>query len=135
MTIEDQISDMITRIRNSVMVKHEKVSVGKSKLNQNILEVLNKEGFISEYSEENSENSEIFSNLSVKLKYFEDGSSAISGLKRVSKPGLKIYVKKDEIPTYFSGMGVAIISTSKGIMTGIEAKKLSLGGELLFYVW
>ncbi len=135
MTIEDQISDMITRIRNSVMVKHEKVSVGKSKLNQNILEVLNKEGFISEYSEENSENSEIFSNLSVKLKYFEDGSSAISGLKRVSKPGLKIYVKKDEIPTYFSGMGVAIISTSKGVMTGIEAKKLSLGGELLFYVW
>jgi small subunit ribosomal protein S8 len=134
-TIEDQISDMITRIRNSVMVKHEKVSVGKSKLNQNILEVLNKEGFISEYSEENSENSEIFSNLSVKLKYFEDGSSAISGLKRVSKPGLKIYVKKDEIPTYFSGMGVAIISTSKGVMTGIEAKKLSLGGELLFYVW
>ena len=135
MTIEDQISDMITRIRNSVMVKHEKVSVGKSKLNQNILEVLNKEGFISEYSEENSENSEIFSNLSVKLKYFEDGSSAISGLKRVSKAGLKIYVKKDEIPTYFSGMGVAIISTSKGVMTGIEAKKLSLGGELLFYVW
>ncbi len=132
MTIEDQISDMITRIRNSVMVKHEKVSVGRSKLNQNILEVLNKEGFISEYSEENSEN---FSNLSVKLKYFEDGSSAISGLKRVSKPGLKIYVKKDEIPTYFSGMGVAIISTSKGVMTGIEAKKLSLGGELLFYVW
>jgi len=131
-TIEDQISDMITRIRNSVMVKHEKVSVGRSKLNQNILEVLNKEGFISEYSEENSEN---FSNLSVKLKYFEDGSSAISGLKRVSKPGLKIYVKKDEIPTYFSGMGVAIISTSKGVMTGIEAKKLSLGGELLFYVW
>ncbi|MEC7838398.1 MAG: 30S ribosomal protein S8 [Chloroflexota bacterium] len=132
MTIEDQISDMITRIRNSVMVKHEKVSVGKSKLNQNILDVLSKEGFISEYSEENTDK---FANLSISLKYFEDGSSAISGLKRVSKPGLKIYVKKDEIPTYFSGMGVAIISTSKGVMTGIEAKKLSLGGELLFYVW
>jgi len=131
-TIEDQISDMITRIRNSVMVKHEKVSVGKSKLNQNILDVLSKEGFISEYSEENSDK---FANFSISLKYFEDGSSAISGLKRVSKPGLKIYVKKDEIPTYFSGMGVAIISTSKGVMTGIEAKKLSLGGELLFYVW
>jgi len=131
-TIEDQISDMITRIRNSVMVKHETVSVGKSKLNQNILEVLTKEGFISEFSEENTEK---LASLSINLKYFEDGSSAISGLKRVSKPGLKIYVKKDEIPTYFSGMGVAIISTSKGIMTGIEAKKLSLGGELLFYVW
>mgnify|MGYP001239321798 FL=1 len=132
MTIEDQISDMITRIRNSVMVKHERVSIGKSKLNQKILEVLNKEGFISEFSEDDSEK---FSNLSVKLKYFEDGSSAITGLKRVSKPGLKIYVKKDEIPTYFSGMGVAIISTAKGIMTGVEAKKNSLGGELLFYVW
>ena len=132
MTIEDQISDMITRIRNSVMVKHERVSIGKSKINQKILEVLNKEGFISEYSEDDSDK---FSNLSVKLKYFDDGSSAITGLKRVSKPGLKIYVKKDEIPTYFSGMGVAIISTPKGIMTGVEAKRNSLGGELLFYVW
>jgi len=131
-TIEDQISDMITRIRNSVMVKHERVSIGKSKINQKILEVLNKEGFISEYSEDDSDK---FSNLSVKLKYFDDGSSAITGLKRVSKPGLKIYVKKDEIPTYFSGMGVAIISTPKGIMTGVEAKRNSLGGELLFYVW
>ncbi|MBK90604.1 MAG: 30S ribosomal protein S8 [Chloroflexi bacterium] len=132
MTIEDQISDMITRIRNSVMVKHERVSIGKSKVNQKILEVLNNEGFISEFSEDDSDK---FSNLSVKLKYFEDGSSAITGLKRVSKPGLKIYIKKDEIPTYFSGMGVAIISTPKGIMTGFEAKKNSLGGELLFYVW
>tara|TARA_Y100001936_G_C16070729_1_gene670359 strand:- start:260 stop:658 length:399 start_codon:yes stop_codon:yes gene_type:complete len=131
-TIEDQISDMITRIRNSVMVKHERVSIGKSKVNQKILEVLNNEGFISEFSEDDSDK---FSNLSVKLKYFEDGSSAITGLKRVSKPGLKIYIKKDEIPTYFSGMGVAIISTPKGIMTGFEAKKNSLGGELLFYVW
>lgn len=132
MTIEDQISDMITRIRNSVMVKHETVSIGKSKINQKILEVLNKEGFISEYSEDDSDK---FSNISIKLKYFDDGSSAITGLKRVSKPGLKIYVKKDEIPTYFSGMGVAIISTPKGIMTGVEAKRNSLGGELLFYVW
>tara|TARA_Y100001970_G_scaffold80282_2_gene101973 strand:+ start:4996 stop:5367 length:372 start_codon:yes stop_codon:yes gene_type:complete len=123
---------MITRIRNSVMVKHERVSIGKSKVNQKILEVLNNEGFISEFSEDDSDK---FSNLSVKLKYFEDGSSAITGLKRVSKPGLKIYIKKDEIPTYFSGMGVAIISTPKGIMTGFEAKKNSLGGELLFYVW
>ena len=132
MTIEDQISDMITRIRNSIMVKHERVSIGKSKVNQKILEVLNNEGFISEFSEDDSDK---FSNLSVKLKYFEDGSSAITGLKRVSKPGLKIYIKKDEIPTYFSGMGVAIISTPKGIMTGVEAKRNSLGGELLFYVW
>tara|TARA_B100000902_G_C27256545_1_gene888174 strand:+ start:1076 stop:1420 length:345 start_codon:yes stop_codon:yes gene_type:complete len=114
------------------MVKHERVSIGKSKVNQKILEVLNNEGFISEFSEDDSDK---FSNLSVKLKYFEDGSSAITGLKRVSKPGLKIYIKKDEIPTYFSGMGVAIISTPKGIMTGFEAKKNSLGGELLFYVW
>ena len=132
MAMQDQISDMITRIRNSVMVKHEKVSVGKSKLNLSILQLLNNEGFISDFAEEKSDK---FSNYSIKLKYFDDGSSAISGLKRVSKPGLKIYVKKDEIPTYFSGMGVAVMSTSKGVMTGLEAKKQSLGGELLFYVW
>ena len=114
MTIQDQISDMITRIRNSVMVKHEKVSVGKSKLNLSILQLLNNEGFISDFAEEKSDK---FSNYSIKLKYFDDGSSAISGLKSF-KTCLKIYVKKDEIPTYFSGMGVAVMSTSKGVMTG-----------------
>tara|TARA_B100001250_G_scaffold154958_1_gene133130 strand:+ start:1200 stop:1571 length:372 start_codon:yes stop_codon:yes gene_type:complete len=123
---------MITRIRNSVLVKHSTVAVNKSKVNNKILEVLSNEGFISEFEENISEKTP---NYSIKLKYYDDGSSAITGLKRVSKPGLKIYVKKDEIPSYFSGMGVAIVSTSKGIMTGLEAKKLSLGGEVLFYIW
>tara|TARA_X000001036_G_C20284630_1_gene645743 strand:- start:230 stop:601 length:372 start_codon:yes stop_codon:yes gene_type:complete len=123
---------MITRIRNSVLVKHSTVAVNKSKVNNKILEVLSNEGFISEFEEDISEKTP---NYSIKLKYYDDGSSAITGLKRVSKPGLKIYVKKDEIPSYFSGMGVAIVSTSKGIMTGLEAKKLSLGGEVLFYIW
>ncbi|OUU76332.1 MAG: 30S ribosomal protein S8 [Chloroflexi bacterium TMED70] len=132
MTVQDQISDMITRIRNSVLVKHSTVAVNKSKVNNKILEVLSNEGFISEFEEDISEKTP---NYSIKLKYYDDGSSAITGLKRVSKPGLKIYVKKDEIPSYFSGMGVAIVSTSKGIMTGLEAKKLSLGGEVLFYIW
>ena len=132
MTVQDQISDMITRIRNSVLVKHSTVTVNKSKVNNKILEVLSNEGFISEFEEDVSEKTP---NYSIKLKYYDDGSSAITGLKRVSKPGLKIYVKKDEIPSYFSGMGVAIVSTSKGIMTGLEAKKLSLGGEVLFYIW
>ena len=132
MTVQDQISDMITRIRNSVLVKHSTVAVNKSKVNNKILEVLSDEGFISEFEENISEKTP---NYSIKLKYYDDGSSAITGLKRVSKPGLKIYVKKDEIPSYFSGMGVAIVSTSKGIMTGLEAKKLSLGGEVLFYIW
>ena len=132
MTVQDQISDMITRIRNSVLVKHSTVAVNKSKVNNKILEVLSNEGFISEFEESISEKTP---NYSIKLKYYDDGSSAITGLKRVSKPGLKIYVKKDEIPSYFSGMGVAIVSTSKGIMTGLEAKKLSLGGEVLFYIW
>jgi len=131
-TVQDQISDMITRIRNSVLVKHSTVAVNKSKVNNKILEVLSDEGFISEFEEDISEKTP---NYSIKLKYYDDGSSAITGLKRVSKPGLKIYVKKDEIPSYFSGMGVAIVSTSKGIMTGLEAKKLSLGGEVLFYIW
>ena len=132
MTVQDQISDMITRIRNSVLVKHSTVAVNKAKVNNKILEVLSNEGFISEFEENISEKTP---NYSIKLKYYDDGSSAITGLKRVSKPGLKIYVKKDEIPSYFSGMGVAIVSTSKGIMTGLEAKKLSLGGEVLFYIW
>ena len=132
MTVQDQISDIITRIRNSVLVKHSTVAVNKSKVNNKILEVLSNEGFISEFEEDVSEKTP---NYSIKLKYYDDGSSAITGLKRVSKPGLKIYVKKDEIPSYFSGMGVAIVSTSKGIMTGLEAKKLSLGGEVLFYIW
>ena len=108
------------------------MAVNKSKVNNKILEVLSNEGFISEFEEDVSEKTP---NYSIKLKYYDDGSSAITGLKRVSKPGLKIYVKKDEIPSYFSGMGVAIVSTSKGIMTGLEAKKLSLGGEVLFYIW
>ena len=132
MTVQDQISDMITRIRNSVLVKHSTVAVNKSKVNNKILEVLSNEGFISEFEEDVSEKTP---NYSIKLKYYDDGSSAITGLKRVSKPGLKIYVKKDEIPSYFSGMVVAIVSTSKGIMPGLEAKNLSLGGEVLFYIW
>ena len=132
MTIEDQISDMITRIRNSTMVKHENVSVVKSKINENILDLLSNEGFIDSFSE--SEEEEKY-HYKIDLKYYEDGAPAISGIKRVSKPGLKIYVKKNDIPSYFSGMGVAVMSTSKGIMTGFEAKKQSLGGEVLFYIW
>ena len=133
MTIEDQISDMITRIRNSTMVKHENVSVVKSKINENILDLLSNEGFIDSFAE--SEEEEEKYNYKIDLKYYEDGSPAISCIKRVSKPGLKIYVKKNDIPSYFSGMGVAVMSTSKGIMTGFEAKKQSLGGEVLFYIW
>lgn len=132
MTIEDQISDMITRIRNSTMVKHENVSVVKSKINENILDLLSNEGFIDSFAE--SEEEEKY-HYKIDLKYYEDGAPAISGIKRVSKPGLKIYVKKNDIPSYFSGMGVAVMSTSKGIMTGFEAKKQSLGGEVLFYIW
>jgi Ribosomal protein S8 len=108
------------------------VAVNKFKVNNKILEVLSNEGFISEFEEDVYEKTP---NYYIKLKYYDDGSSAITGLKRVYKPGLKIYVKKDEIPSYFSGMGVAIVSTYKGIMTGLEAKKLSLGGEVLFYIW
>ena len=132
MTVQDQISDMITRIRNSVLVKHSTVAVNKSKVNNKILEVLSNEGFISEFEENISEKTP---NYSIKLKYYDDGSSAITGLKRVSKPGLKIYVKKDEIPTYFSGMGVAVMSTSKGVMSDSDARKNNLGGEIICRVF
>ncbi len=105
MTIQDQISDMITRIRNSVMVKHEKVSVGKSKLNLSILQLLNNEGFISDFAEEKSDK---FSNYSIKLKYFDDGSSAISGVKQGSSLGCKLHpvcIATCMQPALFSGSG------------------------------
>jgi small subunit ribosomal protein S8 len=114
------------------MVKHENVSVVKSKVNENILDLLSNEGFIDSFTETEEEEKYHYK---IELKYYEDGTPAISGIKRVSKPGLKIYVKKNDIPSYFSGMGVAVMSTSKGIMTGFEAKKQSLGGEVLFYIW
>ncbi|MBA31601.1 MAG: 30S ribosomal protein S8 [Chloroflexi bacterium] len=133
MSINDPIADMITRIRNATMSRHESVEIPNSKIKKSILKILKKEGFISDLSSKgDSVSKEV---LSVKLKYFDGNTPAIMGLKRVSKPGLRVYVGKNEIPRYFGGIATAMLSTSKGILTGHEAKIQGLGGELLFYVW
>ena len=133
MSINDPIADMITRIRNATMSRHENVEIPNSKIKKSILEILKKEGFIADMNSKGDLVSEKV--LNVKLKYFDGNTPAIAGLKRVSKPGLRVYVGKNEIPRYFGGIATALFSTSKGILTGHDARNQGLGGELLFYVW
>ena len=129
----DPISDMLTRIRNAVMVRHDSVSVPASKTKTELARLLKEEGFVEDYEvrQENSPQGVI----KLYLSYQEDGESAIAGLKRVSRPGLRVYVRKGEIPRYYGGLGVALLSTSKGVMTGKQAWRQGIGGELLCYVW
>ena len=133
MSINDPIADMITRIRNATMSRHENVEIPNSKIKKSILEILKKEGFIADMNSKGDLVSEKV--LNVKLKYFDGNTPAIAGLKRVSKPGLRVYVCKNEIPRYFGCIAISLLSTSKGILTGQDARNQGLGGELLFYVW
>lgn len=132
MLITDPIADMLTRIRNATMVKHDTVSIPASNEKRAIAKILLDEGYIVSYDEieENGHK-----NIIVTLKYDETGDSVIQGLKRISKPGLRIYAQKDKLPKVISGLGIAIISTNKGIITDKEARKLGVGGEVLAYVW
>ena len=132
MPVSDPISDMLTRIRNAVMVHHSSVSIPASKTKESLLNLLKQEGFISDFKK-NIEGSKSF--FEVSLRYYDDNSSVITGLKRISKPGLRVYSKKNDIPRYLGGLGVAFLSTPKGIMTGYNAKRQGVGGELLFFVW
>jgi small subunit ribosomal protein S8 len=127
----DPIADMLTRIRNANNMRHETVSMPASKVKTSILEVLVKEGYIDSYKNETNDNKTV---TTVTLKYTK-GQSVIRGLKRVSKVGLRVYAKAEELPQVLNGLGVAIISTSKGIMSDREARKLNLGGEVIAYVW
>ena len=131
MVVTDPIADMLTRIRNALTAKHETVEVPASKMKKAIADILLNEGYISnvELKEEGVQGS-----ILVTLKYSKEGN-VISGLKRISKPGLRVYAKSNEIPKVLNGLGIAILSTSKGIMTGKEAKKAHQGGEVLAYVW
>ena len=126
----DVIADMLTRIRNALMAKHETVEIPASNTKKAIADILLKEGYIS--------NVEIIEGvqgtIKITLKY-DGNQKVITGLKRVSKPGLRVYVGADEVPQVLGGLGIAILSTSKGIMTGKEAKKAHQGGEVLAYVW
>lgn len=128
----DPIADLLTRIRNANMVRHATVDIPASKTKKSIVEILLKEGFISNYEMVTVDNHEA---IRVTMKYGADKSRVITGIKRISKPGLKVYAKRNELPKVLGGLGVAVISTSKGIITDKEARKLQVGGEVICYVW
>ena len=133
MSFTDPIADMLTRIRNAVMVRHSSVAIPSSKTKVSIAEILKNEGFIEKYEVAQTKSTQNV--INVTLHYREKGEPAIVGIKRVSRPGLRVYVRKGEIPRYYGGLGVSILSTSKGVMTGKQAWRENTGGELLCYVW
>ena len=130
--VNDNIADMLTRMRNALVMKYSNVEVNGTKMTLGIAEILKKEGFIedSEYVKNNNGDK-----LNITLKYGEKKERVITGLKRISKSGLRVYVKADEVPRVLNGLGIAIISTSKGLMTDKEARANNLGGEVLAYIW
>ena len=132
MNTTDPIADMLTRIRNANNAKLKMVDIPSSKMKKSIVEILVKEGYIKSYEEIKNEQQGI---IRVNLKYDANGNKVISGLKRISKPGLRIYANKDKLPRVLNGLGIALISTSKGIMTDKEARKINAGGEVLAYIW
>ncbi|MCL2322104.1 MAG: 30S ribosomal protein S8 [Oscillospiraceae bacterium] len=132
MVITDPIADLLTRIRNANIVKHEVLDVPSSNLKKAIVNILVREGYLK--SVEEYEDSSI-NMLRITMKYGQNKTRIITGLKRISKPGLKVYCKRDEIPRVLNGLGIAILSTSKGIFTDKEARNSGVGGEVLCYVW
>jgi len=130
-TVSDPVADMLTRIRNAVMVRHDSVLMPASKMKVAIARILKEEGFINEYDIIKAKPQQ---SMRIHLKYDDDKQPVLSGLERVSKPGLRVYVGKKEIPRVAGGMGIAIVSTSKGLMTGEQAWRQGIGGELLCYI-
>ena len=133
MTMSDPIADMLTRIRNANTAKHDTVDVPASKIKVAIADILVKEGYVAKYDIVEDGN---FKNIRITLKYGADkNEKIITGLKRISKPGLRIYAGKDELPRVLGGLGIAILSTNQGVITDKEARKLQVGGEDLAFVW
>lgn len=132
MIMTDPIADMLTRIRNALQQKHETVSMPVSKEKKAIAEILKEEGYITDYKVEGEG---VHKNLMITLKYTEDNKKIISGLRRISKPGLRVYAQVENLPRVLNGLGIAIISTSNGMMTDKNAKKNHLGGEVIAYIW
>jgi small subunit ribosomal protein S8 len=132
MTMTDPIADFLTQIRNAITATHERVDMPSSKLKVELARILEQEGYIEGYSVEDARVGKL---LSIRLKYTEERDPVISGRERVSKPGRRTYVNSDEVPRVLGGMGTAIISTSSGLMTGHEARRQRVGGELLAQVW
>ncbi|MDD3156609.1 MULTISPECIES: 30S ribosomal protein S8 [Sporomusaceae] len=132
MVMTDPIADMLTRIRNANSVHHDKVEIPASKVKQAMAEILKREGFIKDYDLVNDNKQGV---LRLSLKYGPNREKVITGLKRISKPGLRVYAKKEQLPRVLGGLGIAIISTSQGIMTDKQARREGLGGEVVAYVW
>ena len=130
--VTDPIADMLTRIRNANQMRYNEVEIPASKIKLEIARILKNEGFINDYKVKKNNVQDI---IVLYLKYGENKERVITGLKRISKPGLRVYAKAEEIPTVLSGLGIAIISTSKGMMTDKDARSASLGGEVLAYIW
>jgi small subunit ribosomal protein S8 len=132
MVMTDPIADLLTRIRNANMVRHEKLEVPASNIKKEIAEILKREGFIRdvEYIEDNKQGI-----IRIFLKYGSSNERVITGLKRISKPGLRVYAKADEVPRVLNGLGIALVSTSQGVLTDKEARAKQVGGEVLAYVW
>jgi len=133
MNVTDPIADMLTRIRNGLSAGHETVSIPASKMKVEVARILKQEGYINDYKLEGEAVTE--KAIIVELKYGPDNQKVITGLKRISKPGLRVYAKNDAVPRVLNGLGIAIISTSKGLMTDRDARKANLGGEVVAYVW
>ena len=132
MNTTDPIADMLTRIRNANSAKHKTVDVPNSKMKTAIAEILFKEGYIKSFEIINNETQGI---IRITLKYDEKGNRVIDGIKRISKPGLRVYAGKEELPKVLNGLGIAIVSTSKGLKTDKEAREAGIGGEVLAYIW
>ena len=132
MNTTDPIADMLTRIRNANSSKHKTVDIPASKLKLGIAEILTNEGYVKSYEEIKDDAQGI---IRITLKYDEKGTRVIDGLKRISKPGLRVYAATDELPKVLNGLGIAIISTSQGLKTDKQARELGIGGEVLAYIW
>ena len=132
MVMTDPIADLLTRIRNANTVRHEKLEVPASKIKKDVAEILKREGFVRdvEYIEDNKQGI-----IRIFLKYGANNERVITGIKRISKPGLRVYAKADEVPKVLNGLGIAIVSTSQGVLTDKEARSKKIGGEVLAYVW
>lgn len=135
MTMTDPIADMLTRLRNANMAYHDSTSMPSSKLKVGIAEILKNEGYIADYEVTEPKEGEVGNTLTITLKYGANRERSIAGVRRISKPGLRVYAKSNALPKVLGGLGIAIISTSQGLLTDKEANHKSVGGEVLAYVW
>ncbi|MBR7553853.1 30S ribosomal protein S8 [Allobacillus sp. GCM10007491] len=132
MAMTDPIADLLTRIRNANVARHDQLEVPASNLKKEIVDILKREGFIRDYEYIEDSKQGV---LRLFLKYGQDNERVITGIKKISKPGLRVYVKADELPRVLNGLGIAVVSTSKGVLTDKEARQQAIGGEVLAYVW